>query len=355
MKVRGRQQRDYGRRLALNTAAIVAVLAAASFLGLYLLGERSPLPPPADDPLGMAERCPWYDSEKLSLQWTVYLVTGDGTLIYVGFAGRLFGPDGEPFSGVNLVVIRDGVRRIDRWVRFPPERFELEARDLVARLDRNRIVKREREGRTIYDLQVRIPPGEDGERISVDAELKRRVGDCDPDGTALISRRENGNYFEYAVPVLDAGLSGTLEIGGERTRLEGRGYLESIRWLRSPMERPARWYWGYLHAGDLSLLVFHPDYPGARDLVLIAGGGRCAEVVADAGIEVQPPRPDEMRAVLTGVDPGPEFRLEVDARARRELGFPIFLAPYELEIERSGRKRTHDGTMVFELGEWRSF
>jgi len=355
MKSRGRQQRDYGRRLALSTAAIVAVLAAASFLGLYLLDESPPPRPPADDPLGMAERCPWYEAEKLSLQWTAYLVTGDGTLIYIGFAGRLFDPDGEPFSGVNLVVIRDGEKRIDRWARFPAERFGLKARDLFAELERNRIVKREREGRTIYDLKVRLPAGEDGERISLDAELERRVGECDPDGTALISRRENGNYFEYEVPVLDAGLSGTLDVGGERTRLEGRGYLESIRWLRSPMERPARWYWGYLHADELSLLVFHPDYPGARDLVLIADGGRCAEVVAGAGIEVQPPSPDEMRAVLTGGDPGPEFRLEVEARARQESSFPIFLAPYELNIERNGRRLTHDGTMVFELGEWRSF
>ncbi|HUT77831.1 MAG TPA: hypothetical protein VM285_09110, partial [Polyangia bacterium] len=153
-----------------------------------------------------------------------------------------------------------------------------------------------------------------------------------------------------------AAVKGTLVAGGRTARLSGLGYLESIRWLRSPLAGPARWFWGYLHSGAYTVLFFEPeDYPGARSLLLFSKGAKCVTAVEDAGLRVTPPAAGNPEVGVKFDGDGLSLSLTIDSGAKAHGGFPIFLAPYRLELRHGGKSHTASGAMVFEIGQWRSF
>jgi 4-hydroxybenzoate polyprenyltransferase len=342
-----RLQRIY-RSLFCAVGVALVVLQAAT------VWTRTPDAPAADDPFGMAARCSWYEAERLNVQWTFYMVTDDGRLVYVGFAPRLHDPDGRPFAGVNLVVLDGNREALSLWNRFPVGAARIGATDLDAAIGANRLSRRDIGGRARYTVHLELEDG--GRAIRLDAEMERVVEPCRPGGFALLSWAETGNHFEYEVPCLRGALAGTLDDGGKRTRLDGLGYLESIRWLRSRMDKPARWLWGYLHDDEISALFFAPEgYPHARSLLLVADGAECVAAVEGGPLSVTGPSPEtgEVRAAFESVDLAME--LSVDSRARGGGGFPIFVAPYRLDLRRGGAVYTDRGAMVFEIGQWSAF
>jgi 4-hydroxybenzoate polyprenyltransferase len=311
-------------------------------------------PPPPDDPFRMADRCPWFEAEKLNVQWTLYGVTDDSQLVYVGFAPRLHAPDGRPFAGVNLVVLDRNREVLNLWNRFPVSAARIADTDLDATIDKNHLSQTTVGGRTRYAVHLELDDA--GRPVTLDATMERTVPPCRPGGFELLSLEETGNHFEYEVPCPRAVLEGTLDAGGRRARLVGLGYLESIRWLRSPLAGSARWFWGYLHSGPYTVLFFEPeDYPRAKSLLLVSRGADCVAAIEDGELRVSPPTDEspETRVEYTGGDLS--LKLVIDARKPAGSGFPIFLAPYRLELSRGGAAHSGRGAMVFEIGEWSSF
>jgi 4-hydroxybenzoate polyprenyltransferase len=311
-------------------------------------------PPPPDDPFRMAARCPWFEADDLNVQWTFYMVSDDGKLVYVGFAPRLHDPDGRPFSGVNLVVLDRNREVANLWNRFPTDAAHIGDTDLDATIGKNRISRTDEGGRARYAVHLELDDG--GRAVDLDATMERIAKPCRPGGFQLLSWEETGNHFEYEVPCPKAALEGTLVAGGRAVHLTGLGYLESIRWLRSPLARPARWYWGYLHSGPYSVLFFQPEgYPHARSLLLVSGGEECAAAIEGGALRVTAPPSGggEVRVEYEGADLS--LSLAVDSAAREGAGFPIFLAPYRLDLRLEGSAYADSGTMVFEVGQWSSF
>jgi len=361
-------------RMALIGIAAAAVAAVALYLGSrgvegpgegpVARGEgpespRSESPPEpaaergAEDPFGMAGRCPWYDPDALSLQWTFYLVGDEGDLIYAGFAGRLVG-EGGALSGVHVVLVERGREVVNAWRRLGPEAFRLESADLDASIGGSRVEKRIEGGRTRYIGHFEVEHR--GRPVVLDLDLERTVEPCGEGGFALLSREDLGNHFEYEVPCPKGRLvSGSLSIGGEARPLSGEGYVESIRWLSSPMAVPLRWYWGYAYAGPYTALFFWSGYPGGKNLLLLSEGSGCvlADLGADIGISERVPVPDEVEVRYRGE--GLDLALDIDARGAPEGGFGISLAPYRIEIDRGGERYSTSGAMVFEPGEWGRF
>ncbi len=311
-------------------------------------------PPPPDDPFLMAQRCPWFEADKLNVQWTAYMVTDDERLVYVGFAPRLHGPDGKPFAGVNLVVLEKAREVMNLWNRFPTDAARIEDTDLTATIGRSRISKIAAGGRTRYTVHLDLDDA--GRPVTLDATLDQTAESCRPGGFRLLSSEKTGNHFEYEIPCPRAALEGSLDAGGRRAMLKGLGYLESIRWLRSPAARPARWFWGYLHSGPYTVLFFEPeDYPGARSLLLFSEGSECVAAVEGRGLRVTPPTAGNPEVGVEFEEDGLSLSLAIDSGVRGGSGFPIFLAPYRLDLRRGGATHSDRGTMVFEIGEWKSF
>ncbi|MDD5309234.1 MAG: hypothetical protein PHU25_18120 [Deltaproteobacteria bacterium] len=311
--------------------------------------KRVDLRPSRLDPFGMAARCPWYDPDRLAMQWTVYLVTDDGRLIYVGFAGRLFADDGKPFSGVNAVVQRDNVKVVDAWQRLPADALRLRAVDADLTIGESRLHK-EPGDPAAYLGHVEVLA--DGAPWVLDFRMEQLVGSCRRGGFTLLSSLATGNHFEYEVPCPKARMTGTIVIGGRSETISGLGYVETIRWLKSGMERPATWRWGYAHAGDDTVLFFKPDYPLARSLLLVSRGPSCVLADDDAALDLSE---GDGRVVVRHGGDGLALSLSVDTTVQRQGGFPIFLAPYDLTLTEHGQTRNASGRMVFETGEWRSF
>lgn len=335
------------KAVLLGSAALVAAL-------LVLWWLRVSSGPTAADPFEMGNRCAWYDPAKLSMQWTYYLVTDDGALVYVGLAGRLHDPEGGPFAGINLVVLEGNREVINIWQRYSPDELVLGDTDLDVSLGANAIGKQRVDGRNRYTCHLELDDG--GRSIALDAAVDQTVDTCKEGGFTLLSWEEQGHHNEYEVPCPRGRLSGSLTVDGKRRALRGEGYLESIRWLKSPLVRPARWYWGYLYDGPYTVLFFKPgDYPHARSLLTVSRDGECAAVVWDGDLRLSPPTPENQRLAFGYRDERLELSLEVDAGARRTRSFPIFLAPYVLELRLGAEHRESRGTMVFEIGEWRSF
>ena len=288
-------------------------------------------------------------ADAAAMQWTAYLRGESGRLVYVAFAARLFPPDadGRPFAGVNVVVLDGGEKLIDRWRRVPPQAARVAPGGRRVTIGESELALDDSTDPPRFRL--RAVAGEGARRVEVSGTLAWEIGDCRPAGFTLLSDRERGHHMEYAVPVLDGPFLGRLEAGGATERVDGRGYLESIRWLRSPMVRPARWYWGFATGVPGALLVFHPDYPGAQSLVLEGRGAGCATAVEDAALEVRRAGDRVIVERRAGAD---GFELAVEDRRRPADPFPIFLAPYTLDRKESETSR---GEMVFEVGEWRSF
>jgi 4-hydroxybenzoate polyprenyltransferase len=342
------------RLQAIYRAVFVVLGVILVLLQLGPFGGSPPGPPPPDDPFRMAERCPWFEAEKLNVQWTFYMVTDDDKLVYVGFAPRLHDPRGEAFAGVNLVVLDQGREVLNLWNRYPLAAARISATDLEASIGPNRVAKSLREGRARYAVHLELD--DEGRPVTLEATMAPTVASCRPGGFQLLSLADPGNHFEYEVPFPGSGLTGSLAAGGRVIDLSGSGYLESIRWLSSPMVRPSRWFWGYLHSGPYTVLFFEPeDYPGARSLLLISEGERCVAVVEDGPLRVTPPSgaSPEVRVEYTGGDLSLE--LVIDARKPPGSGFPIFLAPYDIELRHGETSHADRGSMVFEIGQWSSF
>jgi 4-hydroxybenzoate polyprenyltransferase len=323
-------------------------------LQIFAIWPRPTGPPPPDDPFGMAARCPWFEADKLNVQWTFYMISGDGKLIYVGFAPRLHDPDGRPFAGVNLVVLDRNREVLSFWNRFPTGAAHIGDTDLDAVIGKNRISRTTEGGRTRYAVHLELDDA--GRPVNLDATMERAAEPCRPGGFQLLSREDTGNYFEYEVPCPKAALEGTLTAGGRTVHLTGLGYLESIRWLRSPLARPARWFWGYLYSGPYSVLFFQPEgYPQAHNLLLVSDGAECVAVIEGGALRVTAPPSGSGEVSVEYEGAGLSLSLAVDSGARGSGGFPIFLAPYRLDLRFEGSSHTDSGTMVFEIGEWSSF
>jgi len=342
-----RLQRVYRGVFAVIGIALIAMQIVA-------FQARPAGPPPPDDPFGMAARCPWYDPDKLNVQWTFYMVTDDGKLVYVGFAPRLHDHEGRPFAGINLVV-RDRNREvINLWNRYPLDEAAIRDINLDASIGRSRIAKSARDGRERYAVHLELEDA--GRLVTLEATMEPTVESCRPGGFQLLSLEEPKNHFEYEVPYPGSVLEGSLTAGGRTAGLTGSGYLESIRWLSSPMVRSSRWFWGYLHSGPYTLLFFEPeDYPNARSLLLLSEGKECVAVVENGDLRVTPPEAEagEVRVQYDGE--GLSLSLSIDSRKPPGSGFPIFLAPYRLELRRGHARHSAKGTMVFEIGQWSSF
>lgn len=335
------------KAVLIGSTALVAVL-----LALWWLQASSG--PPAADPFEMGNRCAWYDPDELSMQWTYYLATDDGALVYVGFAGRLRDPAGEPFAGINLVVLEENREVINLWQRYSPEELVLRDTDLDVNLGANAIGKQRVDGRNRYTCHLELDDG--GRSIVLDAAVDQTVDTCRAGGFTLLSWEEQGHHNEYEIPCPRGRLSGSLTVDGERRALRGDGYLESIRWLRSPVVRPVNWYWGYAHADPFTVLFFKPgDYPHARTLLTISRGRECEAVVLDGDLRVSPPTPESGVFSLRYEDQQIELLLDVDTRARKARAFPIYIAPYDLDLRFERAHHRASGTMVFEIGRWDSF
>ncbi len=308
----------------------------------------------AADPFEMSSRCAWYDPEKLAMQWTFYFITDDGSLVYVGFAGRLHDSAGKPFAGINLVVLRDNEQVINVWNRYPPNKLVVRDTDLDVTLGSNRIVRQQTDGGNVYKCYLEID--DKGRHIVLDATVEQTVKTCRKGGFNLLSYEEFGNYFEYEVPCPRGRLSGSLTVDGKKEGLRGTGYLESIRWLKSQLKRPARWYWGYAYADPYTVLFFKPgDYPHARTLLTLHRDGECVAVVEDGDLRVSPPDRGNGAFSLIYGEEDLDVVLRVDSRARRSRDFPIYIAPFELDLRHGQLRHSYQGNMVFEIGEWRSF
>lgn len=345
---------DVTRLQAIYRGLFVAVGIALVTLQLARATAAPGRPGPSrDDPFGMAGRCPWYAAGNLNFQWTLYMVTGDDRLLYVGFAPRLHDPDGRPFAGVNVVLLEGNREVTGFWNRFPIEAAHVADTDVDVTIGKNRLSKGDASGRARYAVHLELEDG--GRPFVLDATMDRTLGPCRPGGFQLLSWEETGNHVEYEVPCLGAALSGTLDALGRRTRLSGSGYVESLRWLRSRMDRPAHWFWGYLHAGGRGVLFFRPEgYPRARSLLLLADGAGCT-AIEDAPLRVTPPAPGRAESRVEYRGDGVDLSLGIDTGVRRSGGFPIFLAPYELELRRGSDAYSGAGTMVFEAGLWSAF
>jgi 4-hydroxybenzoate polyprenyltransferase len=340
------------QRIYRGVFAVIGVVLIALQVGS--VWPRPAGPPPPDDPFRMAGRCPWFDAGKLNVQWTFYLVTDDSQLVYVGFAPRLHDPEGRAFAGVNLVVLDQGREVLNLWNRHPIEAATVADTDLDASIGPNRAWKTSDGGRARYHVHLELDDA--GRPVTLEATMAPTVTSCRPGGFQLLSLEKPGNHFEYEVPFPGSGLSGSLVAGGRVIDLSGSGYLESIRWLSSPMVRPSRWFWGYLHSGPYTVLFFEPeDYPGARGLLLLSDGATCVAAIEDGPPRVTPPTggSPEVRVEYTGGDLSLE--LVIDARKPSGSGFPIFLAPYEIELRRGETSHAGSGIMVFEIGQWSSF
>ena len=336
-----------GKVLLLGLAALIVASAAL----WWLRGNSGPT---AADPFEMGSRCAWYDPEKLALQWTYYFVTDDGALVYVGFAGRLHDSSGKPFAGINLVVLEENREVINLWQRYPAGDLVIRDTDLDVSLGANAIGKRRVDGRERYTCHLEL--NDRGRAIVLDAAVEQTVKTCRKGGFNLLSHEELGNYFEYEVPCPRGRLSGSLTVDGKKEELRGTGYLESIRWLKSQLEHPARWYWGYAYADPYTVLFFKPgDYPNARTLLTLHRDGECAAVVEDGDLRVSPPDRDNGAFALIYGEEDLDVALRVDSRARRSRDFPIYIAPFELDLRHGQLRHSHRGSMVFEIGEWRSF
>lgn len=335
------------KAMLLGSTALVAVL-----LVLWWLQGNSG--PTAADPFEMGSRCAWYDPQELALQWTYYLVTDDGALVYVGFAGRLHDSAGKPFAGINLVVLEENREVINLWQRYPAGDLVIRDTDLDVTLGANAIGKQRAQGQTRYTCHLELDDG--GRSIVLDATVEQTVDTCQDGGFTLLSWEEQGHHNEYEVPCPRGRLSGSLTVDGERRSLRGDGYLESIRWLKSPVVRPVRWYWGYAHAEPFTVLFFRPDdYPHARTLLTVSRGRECEAVVLDGDLRVSPPTPASSTFSLRYEDQQIELSLQVDTRARKARAFPIYLAPYDLDLKFEGARHRASGTMVFEIGRWDAF
>jgi 4-hydroxybenzoate polyprenyltransferase len=331
-----------------------AVGIALVALQIVAVWPRPTGPPPPDDPFGMAARCPWFEADELNVQWTFYMVSDGGELVYVGFAPRLHDQGGRPFAGVNLVVLDRNREVLNLWNRFPTDAAHIADTDLDAVIGKNRISRIAEGGRARYAVHLELDDA--GRPVDLDATMERVAEPCRPGGFQLLSRKETGNFFEYEVPCPRATLEGTLAARGRTTHLTGLGYLESIRWLTSPLARPARWYWGYLYSGPYSVLFFQPEgCPNARSLLLVSDGAECVAAIEAGALRVTAPSTGsgEVRVEYDGADLS--LSLAVDSSARGGGGFPIFLAPYRLRLRFEGSSRADRGTMVFEAGQWSSF
>ncbi|MCP4674541.1 MAG: hypothetical protein GY854_03290 [Deltaproteobacteria bacterium] len=308
-----------------------------------------------DDPFRMGERCSWYDASKLSMQWTYYFVTNDGALVYIGFAGRLHAPDGRPFSGINLVVLRDNKEVINLWNRFPTEALEIREIDLDISLGPNKILREIIDGKNRYTCHLEVKR-DDGQSIVLDAVFSQVVDTCRDGGFNLLSWEEQGNYFEYEVPCPKGQLSGSLIVDGKNQSIDGNGYLESIRWLKSDLIKPAQWHWGYAYTGPYTVLFFRPgEYPHTRTLLSISRGADCVAVIEDAEMKVSQPTQTSGDLSLEYKGEELDLLLTVDSHASRTKSFPIFLAPYEIDLRIGETHHQDRGIMVFEKGEWKSF
>ncbi|HUT78600.1 MAG TPA: UbiA family prenyltransferase, partial [Polyangia bacterium] len=186
-----RLQRTYRGVFALIGIGLIALQVVAAW-------PRPAGPPPPDDPFGMAERCPWFEAEKLNVQWTFYMVTDDDKLVYVGFAPRLHDPEGRPFAGVNLVLLDHGREVLNLWNRFPTDAARIADTELDAAIGPNRITRSVIGGGVRYLVHLELD--DSGRPVALDATMEQTVESCRPGGFQLLSREETSNHFEYEVP-----------------------------------------------------------------------------------------------------------------------------------------------------------
>jgi hypothetical protein len=104
------------------------------------------------------------------------------------------------------------------------------------------------------------------------------------------------------------------------------------------------------------VLFFQPEgYPRARSLLLVSDGAECAAAIEGGALRVTAPLPGSGEVSVKYDGDDLQLSLAVDSGARESDGFPIFLAPYRLDLRFEGISRADSGTMVFEVGQWSSF
>jgi len=305
------------------------------------------------DLYNMKSKCPWFDKNKLKMVWTLYLIPDEQRLIYVSFKARMLDEKLRPYSEIYVTIISKNKKAMEMKKTYRYSDLQIIDKDFNIRIGQNYIRKFIRNGVTYYRCYLNFK--DENQHVKLDVELKQTVDSWMSGGSTLLSWEKHKNYFEYEIPCPKADLNGTLTIDSDIKQLEGIGYLDNIRWLKSDVPQKPWWYWGLFYSGPYTILWTKLYYPHAKSFLLVSKDANC---ILDWK-EIEPDRISvfsEAEAVTFDYkDRSLSMNCRIDTTSFLPEEFFTFFAPFELHVRDSEAEHYDSGQMVLEIGEWESF
>jgi hypothetical protein len=340
------------QRFLLNTMIGFLLL---SFAGsITFASDSSPLIPGQDeaagpDPFALEKKISWYNPEKLTAQWLTLLQLADGRYVSVRLIWRKKSPVDIIYPGVHIIVYEKGQPAVTLFepLADPAETVLFSNSSVV--LGSNVIEKTSIGEGNGYSLAFQAADSENS--ISIDATLLQTISPCRNQAYPLLISEKLKNYVEYEIVCPRGQLSGYITINGKKEPLQGTGFIETFRWLKSETQDPLTWHRAIAQAGPYFILLQKAYYPDDGSLFLLASSDGCMHEVVDGDFRVTE---NETGQKLYFKDDKMDLEITLEPGAEKLKKNVLHILPYSLRFMYDGQPYSAEDVLFYEAGNWKS-